>query len=119
MTTPEIASRLVDYCRKGEFEQAQKELYADNIVSIEPFVTPDFEKETKGLEAVLEKGRKFSSMIGELHGIEVSDPLVTDTGIALRLVMDITMKGKDRGKFDELCIYKIDNGKIVSEEFIM
>src|SRR3954468_23816137 len=63
MTTNEIARRLVELCRKGKFKKAQKELYADDAVSIEPYATPEFEKETKGLDALLKKGDKFTSMV--------------------------------------------------------
>ena len=48
MTTKEVAERLVELCRKGDFESAQSELFADDAISIEPYSTPDFEKETKG-----------------------------------------------------------------------
>ena len=47
MTTKEIADRLVELCRKGDFEAAQSELFANDVVSIEPHSTPDFQKETK------------------------------------------------------------------------
>jgi hypothetical protein len=33
MTTTEIAEKLVDYVRKGQYESAQKELYAEHAVS--------------------------------------------------------------------------------------
>ncbi len=36
MTTQEIANRLVELCQKGDFETAQKELFAEDAVSIEP-----------------------------------------------------------------------------------
>jgi hypothetical protein len=36
MNTESIANRLVELCRAGKFEQAQKELYASDAVSIEP-----------------------------------------------------------------------------------
>ena len=55
MTTQEIANRLVELCRAGQFETAQKELFATDIVSIEPFASPAFEKETHGLNAIFEK----------------------------------------------------------------
>ncbi|TAN04486.1 MAG: nuclear transport factor 2 family protein, partial [Rhodanobacteraceae bacterium] len=35
MNTEQIAKRLVELCRKGEYEQAQRELYAQDAVSIE------------------------------------------------------------------------------------
>jgi hypothetical protein len=119
MTTSEIAQHLTAYCRKGEWEEAQKELYAEDSVSIEPYPTPAFEKETKGLQAIIEKGRKFDSMTEKLHGITVSDPLVTDNVIAFLLHMDITVKGRPRESFNELCVYQVKDGKIVSEQFFM
>jgi len=117
MTTQEIAKSLAEYCRKGEFEQAQRELYADNVVSIEPMATPQYEKETKGLPAVQQKIKKFMDSIDTDHGSEVSEPLVTDSAIAFVLTMDVTMKGKPRGKFSEICVYQVKDGKIISEQF--
>jgi hypothetical protein len=119
MTTKEIANRLAELCRKGEFEKAQKELYADNAVSIEPEATPAFEKETKGLKAIIAKGEKFDAMVQEYHSLNVSEPLVADNSIAFTLSMDITMKGRPREQMRELCVYDVKDGKIVSEQFHM
>lgn len=119
MTTQEIADRLVQLCRKGDFEKAQQELFAQEAISIEPYATPEFEKETKGLPAIIEKGHKFDSMVEEMHYTNVSDPLVAGNAIVIKMAMDITMKGKGRSTFEELCVYKIKDGKIISEEFFM
>ena len=94
MNTQQIAARLTELCRQGQFEAAQKELFAEDAVSIEPRETPDFPKETKGLRAIIEKGHKFGSMV-EVHGVSASaPPLVTGNAIALALTMDVTMKGR-------------------------
>lgn len=119
MTTKQIAERLVELCRKGDFETAQKELFEENVVSIEPYATPDFEKETKGLPAILEKGHKFESMVDQIHNITVSDPLVATNSFACTMRMDMTMKGRGRMDMTELCVYEIKDGKIISEEFFM
>src|SRR5580693_3764939 len=71
MTTVDIANRLVELCRKGDFETAQKELFSDDAVSIEPHGTEMFEKEIKGLDAIIEKGKKWGEMVEEQHGIEI------------------------------------------------
>ena len=76
MSTKEIADRLTELCRQGQFEEAQKELYATDVVSIEPEAPPAFEKETKGLQAIIEKGHKFNSMVEKMNSVTVSDPLV-------------------------------------------
>ena len=119
MTTVEIANRLVEFCKNGDFEGAQKELFADDAVSIEPHGTPDFEKETHGLDAILEKGKKWGSMVEEYHGGQVSEPLVGGDSFAVTMTMDVTMKGSNRMNMTELCIYHVKDGKIVSEQFLM
>jgi len=119
MTTKEIATHLVEYCRKGDWAGAQKSLYADDAESTEPWATPEFQKETKGLNAILEKGAEFEAMVETAHGIEISEPLVVANSIAFILTMDVTMKGQGRMKMEELCVYVVKDGKIVSEEFFM
>ena len=119
MTTVDIANRLVDLCRKGDFETALKELFSDDAVSIEPHGTPDFEKETRGLDAILAKGKKWNEMVEEFHGGEVSEPLLADSSFAVTMSMDITMKGGQRMNMKELCIYHVKDGKVVSEQFLM
>ena len=42
MNTQQIATRLAELCRQGQFEAAQKELFAEDAVSIEPRATPDW-----------------------------------------------------------------------------
>ncbi|WP_298732459.1 SnoaL-like domain-containing protein [uncultured Chitinophaga sp.] len=119
LTTQQIATRLAELCRLGQYEAAQKELYADDAISIEPYETPDFAKETKGLDAIIEKGRKFEAMVEEMHSNSVSEPLVAENSFALVMTMDMTMKGKSRMKMGELGVYQVKDGKIISEQFYM
>jgi hypothetical protein len=113
-----IASQLVELTRKGEFKQAQTELYADDAVSIEPYAIPNvFDIETKGLQAIDEKGKRWEQLVEEMHGLEVSDPLVAEKSFAVRMVMDLTLKGQGRVVYDELCVYQVNDGKIVLEHF--
>jgi len=119
MTTQEVASRLKELCSKGEFETAQKELFSDDAVSIEPHATPAFGKETRGLQEIIEKGKKFEQMVDTMHSLSVSDPVVADNSLAMTMTMDVTMKEQGRMKMTELCVYKLKDGKIISEQFFM
>jgi len=119
MTTKEVANRLVELCKKGDFEHAQKELFADDAVSIEPHASPAFDKETKGLKAIKEKGKKWNEMVKESHKMEISAPLIAQDSFALTMEMDVTMKDGKRMDMKELCLYKVKDGKITSEEFVM
>lgn len=119
METHEIAKKLVDYCKKAAWEEAQSELYSEKAVSIEPYETPEFPRETRGLSAIVEKGKKFDSMVENVHGIEVSEPLVAGNSIAFKMEMDLDIKGKGRMKSPELCIYQVSDGKIILEQFFV
>lgn len=119
MTTDALAQKLVAYCREAQWEAAQRELYADDAVSLEPFPTPAFAQETRGLAAILEKGRKFDAMVETMHRLTVSDPLVAGNVFACVMSMDVTMKGEGRMQMSELCVYTVKDGKIVREQFFV
>ena len=117
MTTQEIAQRLVALCRLGKFEEAQQELFAPNAVSIEPYASPGVAKQTEGLPAIMEKGRRFMSMIEQTHALTVSDPIVAGNAFGCMMRLDVTMKGQGRMDMSELCLYQVKEGRIVAEEF--
>ena len=117
MTTQEVANKLVGYMRQGKIFEAQSELYADDIVCIEPEGTPT-PHYTKGKEAVAEKGKQFASMIEERHGSSCSDPVVGGRYFSISMSLDATMKGMGRQLLDEICVYEVKDGKIVHEQFL-
>jgi hypothetical protein len=91
MTTQQIADRLVILCRQGQFEAAQKELYANDAVSIEPQASPAFAKETKGLEAIFEKD-EYGIHDSGIPWANCSDPLINGNRIAIAMTFDVTLK---------------------------
>lgn len=119
MDTREIADKLVDYCKRGAWEEAHAELYSTDAISVEPFETPEYGKETRGIEAIRKKGEKFGASVEKYHHIDVSDPLVAGNSIAFTLTMDMSIKGKGRMKSPELCVYEVKDGKIASERFFV
>ena len=119
MSPQQIATRLAELCREGQFEVAQRELFSKDAVSIEPNDSPEFPKETKGLNAIIDKGHKWAQMVEQVHGCTVSQPLVTDHAIAMTLAIDVTMKGRGRQHLEEICVYQVKDGKIASEQFFM
>lgn len=117
MNIQEIANRLVTLCRQQKWRDAQQELFATDAVSIEPYATPAFGKETRGLPAIFEKGDRFEAMVETMHALKVSEPLIATSAFACTMEMDVTMKGQGRMHMTELCVYNVKNGKIVSEQF--
>ena len=117
MTTKQVAYRLVELLRSGQFEEAQKELFAEGVVSTEPEAMPGMEKEIKGLDAVIEKGHHFMSTVEEVHGSVITEPVVIGNLISLGLGFDCTIKEKGRTNMEEIILYKVKDGKIVHEQF--
>src|ERR1700692_1494883 len=116
-STKEIATRLKKLCDKGDFETAQKELFAKDAVSIEPMASKDFPKETKGVDAIIAKGKKWNDMVTKTHSIAISEPVIAGNSFSLALHMDVTTKDGKRMDMTELCVYRVKDGKIISEEF--
>lgn len=115
----QIAARLATLVGNGEFEAAQRELFAEDAVSIELQASEQFAKETKGLRAILEKGCKWGAMVETVHSCSTSTPLVAGNAIAMVLAMDVDMKGAGRMQMVELCVYQVKDGKIIAEQFFM
>jgi len=115
MTTQEVAQRWAELCRKGDFKTCYEELYSPQCVSIEP-QGAQWER-AEGLEQMAQKGEKWNDSIEEVHGSEVGEPLVAENFFTARQSMDVTYKEGGRVNFEELSMYRVENGKIVSEQF--
>ena len=118
MTVQEIANRLVDLCRQGNYTGAQEELYSDDASSHEPENSPTpGPKTAKGKEAIIAKGKQFQEMVEEVHENKVSDPVIAGNHFAVAGYLDATYKGMGRQPMNEICVYEVKDGKIVKEQF--
>ncbi|MEP0984071.1 nuclear transport factor 2 family protein [Ekhidna sp.] len=116
MTTQEVANRLVELCREGKFEQVFQELYSPEIVSIEPEGAPW--GTVQGFEAIANKGKEWNEMVTEFHSSEISEPIVAENFFSITMKSKVTMKGMDQPiNMDEVCLYEVNNGKVVKEQF--
>ncbi|MCB0632329.1 MAG: nuclear transport factor 2 family protein [Saprospiraceae bacterium] len=115
MSTQEIADRLVALCRIGQYDEAYKELFADDAVSIEPEFTQ--QPPVKGLDNLLAKSAQFATMFKELHDSSVSAPIVAGNCFACTMMIDTTNHEDVRSKMEEICLYHVKDGKIISEQF--
>ena len=116
MTTQEVANRLIELSRQGKIKEVQKELFAAHAVSIEPNESMG-PKIVNGLPAIIEKSILFDSVMEAFHGSKISEPLVAGNYFSISWWLDTTMKGQGRIQMEEICVYKVENGKIVSEQF--
>lgn len=115
MNTQDVANKLIQLCREGKNVDAIDELYADDIVSYEPKGS-DMEV-MEGKAAVINKNKLWFDMVEEIHGISISDPIVSGDFFACAMDIDVTYKGMGRDMMNEICVYEVEDGKIVSERF--
>jgi hypothetical protein len=117
MNTKEVAAKWAEYCRTGQWDTAQAELYAQNCISLEMEGAPGVTPRAEGMEAIKAKGAQWGQMVEEFHGVEIDGPIVAGNHFSATMKMDITMKGQSRSIDEEVAIFKVKDGKIVSEQF--
>lgn len=81
--------------------------------------TPDFAKETKDLPAIFERGRHLVPISGTRHSRPVSDSLAANRSFARARTMDLAPKGPGRMKMSGLCVYEVEDGKMVPARFLV
>ena len=121
MTTQQIADTLVQLCRAGKVEEAKLQLFTDETLSIEPQegLLPPFDKLriVKGLTAIQQKAALFIAHVEQFYGNTLTDPYVAGDYFSIGWTSDLQMKGQERQTNHEICIYKVKDGKIISEQF--
>jgi ketosteroid isomerase-like protein len=117
MNTEQVAKRLVELCREGNYTQAQEELFAPDAVNIEMEGMAEGPMgSAKGLDAIKQKGRAFGEMLEAVHSNEVSDAVIAGNWFSVSAIMDATMKGRGRVQMREICVYHVRDGKIDREQ---
>ncbi|PYJ63071.1 MAG: nuclear transport factor 2 family protein [Verrucomicrobia bacterium] len=118
MNTEEVAQKLVEYCRKGEWMQAVNDLYAKDIVSVEPREMENMPAEMRGLDQVRGKTEWFEKNF-EVHSAKVGGPFVAGETFVVQFDLDATEKASGkRMPMSEVGVYKVKDGKVAREEFL-
>lgn len=118
MTNQEIAERLHTLVKAGEYNQAYDELFSTDVIALEPQLAEMGLAEVQGIAAVKDKVSKLAAGVSELISREMSEPIVTNTHIAFTNIVKARLQNGDDFQMSEICLYKVKDGKIVSEEFI-
>ncbi len=117
MTTQEVANKYVEMCNAGQMDQIQQELYAESAASYEMEGIEGVPPKVEGMEALKAKGQHWAESVEAFHGVEVEGPIVAGDHFSCALRMDITYKGQERRKDEEMAMFQVKDGKIVAERF--
>ena len=116
LTTQEVAARFSELAKQEKWFGIQDELFADNVKSIDPPDSPYFTY-AEGKTAVRKKGEDWVKRIEAAHKTYTSEPIVAGNHFAVAREVDITVQGLGRIQINEIMLYEVKEGEIVSEQF--
>jgi len=116
MTTQDVASRFNELAQQEKWFEIQEEFFADNVKSIDPPNSP-YMGYAEGKSQVRKKGEDFVKLIEAVHRAYTSEPIVSGNHFAVGREIDITAQGFGRIQINQIMLYEVKEGKIVSEQF--
>ena len=116
LTTQEVAARFNELAQQEKWFEIQDELFAENVRSIDPPNSPYF-KNAEGKANVRKKGEAFVSRIEAAHKRYTTAPIVSGDHFAVGREVDITVNGFGRIQINEIMLYEVKDGQIISEQF--
>jgi hypothetical protein len=116
ITTQQVATRFSELARQEKWFEIQDEFFADNVKSIDPTHSPYFGF-AEGKAAVRKKGEDFVKRIEAVHSAYTTEPIVSGHHFAVGREIDITAQGFGRIQINQVMLYEVRDGQIVSEQF--
>jgi len=116
LTTQEVAARFNELARQGKWFEIQEELFADNVRSIDPENSPYFGY-AEGKGPVRKKGMDWVEKVEQVHWTSTTQPIIGGNHFAVGREVDLTVQGFGRIKMDEIMLYEVKDGQILSEQF--
>lgn len=116
LTTQEVATRFSELAQQEKWFEIQDEFFADNVKSIEPPASK-YLPNAEGKAAVRQKGENFVKRIEAVHSARTSEPIVSGNHFAVARNKDITVQGIGRIQINQIMLYEVKDGQIISEQF--
>ncbi len=99
-------------------DESVDDLYAKDIVSVEPHAMENMPAEMRGFDQVRGKTDWWEKNI-EVHSAKVGGPFVAGDTFVVQFDVDVTEKtSKNRMQMSEVGIYKVKDGKVAHEQFL-
>lgn len=119
MDAQAIADKYVSLFRQGKAAEIQNTMYHQDVVCREPehALAMGIPTLTEGLEAVQAKSKARQATIAEVHSFYCSEPVVNGNYFSVGMGRELTFKNGQRLKADEIAVFGVKDGKIISETF--
>ena len=116
LSTKEVAARFNELAKQEKWFEIQDELFANTVKSVDPPNSRYF-KYAEGKSPVRKKGEDWVKRIEAVHRRHTTEPVLGGNHFAVGREVDITVQGFGRIKIDEIMLYEVKDGQIVSEQF--
>jgi predicted neutral ceramidase superfamily lipid hydrolase len=116
LTSAEVAARFNELAQQEKWFEIQDELFSDSVKSIDPPNSPYF-KYAEGKATVRKKGEEFVKKIEAVHKRYTTGPVVAGNHFVVGREVDITTQEFGRIQINEIMLYEVKDGEIVSEQF--
>lgn len=116
LTTEEVAARYNELAQQEKWFEIQDELFSEDVKSIEP-ADSKFFRNAEGRGLVRKKGEDWGKRIEAVHRTYTTHPVVGGNHFAVGREVDITVEGLGRIQMNEVMLYRVSGGQIVSEQF--
>jgi ketosteroid isomerase-like protein len=116
LTTEEIAAKFDELAQQEKWFEIQEAFFSEDVKSIDPPHSP-YMGFAEGKEAVRRKGEDFVKKIRALHSAHTTAPVVGGNHFAVGRNVDITTEDHGRIRIDQVMLYEVRGGKIISERF--
>ena len=113
-----MPARFNELAKEEKWFEIQDELFADNVRSADPPNSP-YLGYAEGKANVRKKGEDFVNKIEDFHGASTTEPVVGGNHFAVGREMDVTAQGHGRIQINQVMLYEVKDGKIVSEQFFL
>jgi hypothetical protein len=115
-STQDIADKFNELAQQEKWFEIQDEFFSDNVQSIDPPNSPWFPF-AQGKENVRKKGEDFGKTIVEVHSASTTQPIVSGNYFAVGRKVNLTVQEHGRIQIDQIMLYEVKGGQIISEQF--
>lgn len=99
-----------------KFVDAYQQLFSEDAESIDPQNTSG--QPLKGLDTLIKREEDFLSRV-TIETISLSEPIIAGSYFTLSLKMSFDIKGQGHREVEEICVYKVKDGKVISQQFFI
>lgn len=116
LTIQEVVTRFNELAKQEKWFEIQDELFSEDIKSTDPVNSPYFGY-AEGKVDVRKKGEDFIKKIQDFHGAHTTEPVIGGNHFSVGREVDITLQGFGRVQINQIMLYEVKSGQIISEQF--